>query len=362
MLTIFRRHLAACPFKAKGWKHRTCRCPISVQGTLRGEKIRRALDITSWEAAQRTVREWESLGGLTGEAVTVETASAKYLKDCEARNLKEATLVLRRRFLERQLIPWCEDKGFRFVGSLGIEELRQFRESWTCEPITALKRLERLRHFFRFVQESGWVKENPARLLHPPKVSTKPTMPFSPEEMGRIVEACGKYPYQPERMKAFVLTLRYSGLRLGDAVGLERSRLEKGRLLLRTAKTGTLVYVPLPPHVGKMLEALPDRFFWNGGGTLKSAMTVWDRSLRTLFKLAKVEDGHAHRFRHTFAVELLTKNVSMETVSVLLGHTSLRITEKHYAAFSKSRQVALEDAVKKAWDLPAEVLPFRKKA
>jgi hypothetical protein len=34
---------------------------------------------------------------------------------------------------------------------------------------------------------------------------------------------------------------------------------------------------------------------------------------------------------------------------MLLGHTSIKATEKHYAPWAKSQQTALEDAVKLAW-------------
>ena len=44
----------------------------------------------------------------------------------------------------------------------------------------------------------------------------------------------------------------------------------------------------------------------------------------------------------TFAVELLLKGVPMDVVSVLLGHSSIKITEKHYAPWVKARQEQLE--------------------
>jgi len=55
------------------------------------------------------------------------------------------------------------------------------------------------------------------------------------------------------------------------------------------------------------------------------------RYLASVFKLAGVHRGHAHRFRDTFAVELLLAGVPLERVSILLDHSSVRITEKHYA-------------------------------
>lgn len=62
-----------------------------------------------------------------------------------------------------------------------------------------------------------------------------------------------------------------------------------------------------------------------------------------------VPTGHAHRFRDTFAVELLLAGVPMERVSILLGHQSVRITEKHYAPWVRARQEQLEADVRRTW-------------
>jgi len=75
----------------------------------------------------------------------------------------------------------------------------------------------------------------------------------------------------------------------------------------------------------------------------------WQTRLRRLFKLASMGDGHAHRFRGTFAVELPLAGVPRERVSVLLGHQSVRITEKHYAPWVRSRQEQLEADLARAW-------------
>jgi hypothetical protein len=46
--------------------------------------------------------------------------------------------------------------------------------------------------------------------------------------------------------------------------------------------------------------------------------------------------------RDTFAAELLLAGIPIERVSVLLGHQSVRITERHYSPWAKSRQEQLE--------------------
>lgn len=158
------------------------------------------------------------------------------------------------------------------------------------------------------------------------------------------------------RLRGFVLLLRHSGLRISDAVTLERARIDGGKVFLYTAKTGTPVYVPLPDFLLTALEAVPrireQYFFWNGESKRDSATGDWQRALKGVFNVAKIPDGRAHRWRDTFAVELLLAGVPMERVSVLLGHSSIKVTEKHYSPWVRARQEQLEADVRRTWGMP----------
>jgi integrase/recombinase XerD len=46
-----------------------------------------------------------------------------------------------------------------------------------------------------------------------------------------------------------------------------------------------------------------------------------------------------------FAVDLLENGVALETVSMLLGHKSIKVTQQHYAPWVKTRQDSLKAAV-----------------
>ena len=48
-------------------------------------------------------------------------------------------------------------------------------------------------------------------------------------------------------------------------------------------------------------------------------------------------------------MELLLAGVPLERVSILLGHTSVKITEKHYAPWVRERQEQAEADVKRTW-------------
>ncbi len=54
-------------------------------------------------------------------------------------------------------------------------------------------------------------------------------------------------------------------------------------------------------------------------------------------------------FRDTFAVESLVAGMRVEEVSILLGHRSVRVTEKHYLPWVRARQTTLTESAKMAW-------------
>lgn len=360
MLTIYRRHRRSCKHRAKGRKHRHCQCPIWVDGFLSGREIRESLKLRDWQKALERVREWEIEDRRIQKQQTrlpIATAHQKFMADAEARKLNQATLY-KYRLLFRHLDKFAESSKLEFLDQLDLDTLATFRATWTEGPRTSLKKLERLRAFMRFAEKRKWIDGNPAVDLKAPKVPNKPTLPFTREEMISILTALGPYGKSAglrngQRLKAFVLLLRYSGMRIGDAVQLGVNRLQDNKLLLHTEKTGVHVYCVLPDIVTKALDAAPrssdNYFFWSGKSTVRSAKGKWQRRLQRLFEFAGVVGGHAHRFRDTFAVELLLAGVPLDRVSVLLGHSSIRITERHYAPWTRSRQEQIEADLKAAW-------------
>ena len=215
--------------------------------------------------------------------MTVAEACDKFIVNCTARNLghtqlgkyKILTAELQARFANRT------------IGAITVDDLRTLQAAWTVKPITALKRIERLRRFFRFCVDSDWTNKNPARLLDPPRVPKETILPFTTEEWNAILKATTDYsdtpPGRRAKVKAFVLVLRFCGLRIRDAVTLRRDAIKNGKLILKTAKAGTMVYLPLKPEVLDALAEVkndnPTYFFWTGNSTPKTAVGRWQDSI-----------------------------------------------------------------------------------
>jgi site-specific recombinase XerD len=325
--------------------------------------MRQSLRERSWEDAELEMEKLKQRllhpdkAAQEDEAITVERAWDDFERDAKARGLREPTLN-KYRYLRRQMEQFAKDKGFRYLCEFNLEALRSWRATWPNKNLSALKKLELVRCFFRFAHDAGQLPDNPARKVRSPKVTQSQTLPFTQDEMVRIMAALNKYAdpasRNGRRMRALVLLLRYSGLRIGDAVTLSRDRISGDKLFLYTAKAGTPVYLPLAPLVLDALEAAANPtgsyYFWTGESKPKTAISHWQCELKRLFELAQVHNGHAHRFRDTFAIGLLLQGVSLEKVSILLAHSSIRITERHYAPWVRSRQEQLEADVRRTWE------------
>jgi integrase/recombinase XerD len=237
MLTLYRRHGANCPRGARALKG--CSCPVWVHGILRGECIRESPSLTNWEAANRVIQGWQIHG--REESVSVREAAQKFLADCEARKLSGA-IIEKYEYVTEELERLFGEQPVR---SISVDDLRTMRNAWDYAPLTALKRLEYVRTFFTFCVSSGWMTVNPSKAVKAPRHVIAPTLPFSAEEWTKILWALATYQeIHPQtaaknvkQLRALVLLMRFSGLRISDADGLKREKIdEAGRLFLYQAK------------------------------------------------------------------------------------------------------------------------------
>jgi len=135
MLTLFRRHLKKCKHATEGRKYRSCACPLSVEGTLRGEPIRKSLDLRNWEAAVRLIRDWEFEG--KDDTMTARKAVERFLADRKAMNLSDAMMGKYRR-VGAEIEAAFGDLPLR---SITTDDVRKLRESWQYASITAQKKM-----------------------------------------------------------------------------------------------------------------------------------------------------------------------------------------------------------------------------
>jgi len=418
MLKPLKRHYAPCKRREWDQGYTRCTCPVWIRGTLHGKRVtvsaskylpepdcrdlERGRDLAVlWERTGELVRpeeyaaivlpasELDSLArfGTVVERPTVDMAISAYLKAAKDRGISEATHYKKRLVFNKLLRTFCADKGIRFVSELGLAALQEWRGTWGVEALTRDKRQREVIGFLWFCERAGWFERNYAtdatKGLGKIQVKARQTGYFMPSEYKALIDATYIYSDRPsvdkhnsltiggQRIRALTEVMRWTGLRIRDAVTLEKSRLSHdpqtglSSVIVYQKKTGEPVYCPIPPQVAEMLRTLPASqkgntnekyFFWTGSGTPKTITTNWQRSYGKLFRLAAIKEPdatakrcHPHMLRDTFAVESLLSGMRLEEVSTILGHSSVKITERHYMPWVRARQTSLNDSVVQSW-------------
>ena len=293
--------------------------------------------------------------------LTLVDACEAFLRDLRARQLSPSSIRdYTSMFKSLQAFTANSGSGIR-IRAIDEKLVRAWRETWNLKASTHRLRLQKLRSFFLFAQRSGWIEGSPATNIVSPKSDSVPTMPLNRNEVAAMLHATDRMPKE----RALLLLLRYSGLAIQDAATLERAALEGCDLTLRRAKTGELVTLPLPGPVVECLRQLDRKgryFFWTGQGQRTTTAAYWRNRLKLVAAHADVKDFRPHRLRDTFAVEMLIADVSIEDVSTLLGHSSVKTTEKYYAPWDTARRERLAHVVRKANERDPLLLQLRESA
>lgn len=375
-VTIFVRHRADCP-RGRDEFFKNCKCSKHLRWSSDGKQYRQSAKTRTWSIAEDRRRDVEArfAGGDPARPVeviklearsvpTIERAVELFLSDKRSQGLDIAVMKKYERELGR--FSWFMVKRSRdFPREIRLEDLTEFRATWKAaypSSTTRAKVQERLRAFLRYCYESELIDRVPK--LSPIRVDEAPTLPLSEVQYAKLLKVVpDEFPTpKASRVHALIQLMRYSGLAIRDAVTLERNELKWDpsaklhRVVTSRQKTGTHVSVPIPLDVAEEVNTAmglndsPRYIFWNTGtGKPQTAVTNWQHDLRQVFRAAGQPDGHPHQLRDTFAVRLLEQGVPLEEVSKLLGHTSIKTTEKFYAQWVKARQDRLDALVVATW-------------
>ena len=228
-------------------------------------------------------------------------------------------------------------------------------------PRTLSRQLASLRSFMRHLERRGLANAAASKAVKGPRKPASLPKPVAETTALRIVEAGEQGCAEPwlDARNAAVLSLLYgSGLRIGEALGLNSDALrDPAERSLRITGKGDKVRIV--PVLAAAVEAVAEYrrlcpyhldsegplFRGAKGGRLQSAVLQRDMArLRSALDLPKSATPHA--LRHAFATHLLSAGGDLRTIQELLGHASLSTTQVY---------TAVESA--RLWDVYAHAHP-----
>ncbi|HZT52954.1 MAG TPA: site-specific tyrosine recombinase XerD [Gaiellaceae bacterium] len=230
------------------------------------------------------------------------------------------------------------------LGQATVEELERYTAQLRADGLAATtiaRRTAATRGFFRHQQLLGSRGDNPAAAVKLPRRPKPLPKTLSPGEAERLIAAANGTEPRALRDQALVELLYGAGLRVSEAVGLDRSGVDLDDRFVRvTGKGGKERVVPIGRHAAEALRRYlsrgrpyldrrhrPELFLNAKGGALTRAGAFL--ILRRLAERAGLDPSrvHPHLLRHSFATHLLEGGADLRSVQEMLGHASLSTTE-----------------------------------
>jgi integrase/recombinase XerD len=241
------------------------------------------------------------------------------------------------------------------VGSATVEELERYTAQLRADGLagtTIARRTAAARSFFRHQQLLGARDDNPAAAVQLPRRIRALPKTLSPGEAERLIQAAAGTQPRSLRDQALVELLYGAGLRVSEAVGLDKAGIDLDDRLVRVVGKGDKErLVPIGRHAAEALRRYLARgrpyldrrhraeLFLNArGGPLTRAGAFL--ILRKLAEKAGLDPArvHPHLLRHSFATHLLEGGADLRSVQEMLGHADLSTTELYTHVSDRRRR------------------------
>jgi integrase/recombinase XerD len=246
---------------------------------------------------------------------------------------------------------WLE----RPVGSATTDDLARYLAEERAAgraSATIARRASTLRSFFRHQTLLGARGDNPAAELDLPRRHRRLPRTLSPAEAERLIDAANGTAPRALRDQALTELLYGAGLRVSEAVGLDRAGVDlEARLVRCSGKGGKERIVPIGRRAAEAVRRYlargrpyldrrhrPELFLNAQGGPLTRAGAFL--ILRRLAAQAGLEPErvHPHLLRHSFATHLLEGGADLRSVQEMLGHADLATTELYTHVSDRRRR------------------------
>lgn len=166
-----------------------------------------------------------------------------------------------------------------------------------------------------------------------------PEIEYLTETELELIHAYTFKPFNPTLLNVarWFLFCAYSGLRYSDAGKVEPKKIKGERIVLKTTKTGEQVSIKIHPKLKDVIERIHGRMITNQ----KS-----NEYLKIIGLACGIDKRmNWHLSRHSFAVMYLNRGGSIEALSKILGHSTIKST----MVYGKITNIRLDDEIDKVF-------------
>lgn len=262
------------------------------------------------------------------------------------RNCSQGTVRVYKPVLE-QLSRYARAQGVFSPSDFPRPLAARFSGELRGKATTVRKSIAACSSFYSFLTEQGHATVNPFRGI--PLPQTEKTLPrsLSDFQIQEILKSCAKQPWK----QAPVHLMLFAGLRRAEVVGIRMEDVDlpnrqllvrgKGKRQRRVPINATLL-ASLQAYLRVRINPESEWLFTNRFNRQLGANHL-DGMMQSLARSVGLSGQHItpHTLRHSFATNLLKKNVDIRTIQELLGHSSLEMTARYLTVDVSRKRVAV---------------------
>ena len=230
------------------------------------------------------------------------------------------------------LLPHFGDSNLISISPKMISRYKVLRKGDGVKPATVNRELAMLSKAFSLAaKEWEWLKDNPVSRVSKEKENNARDRWLSKDEEKRLLDN------SPEWIKQIIIFSLNTGLRLGELIGLEWSRVDfsNKNILIDNSKNGEQRTIPLNKYAldvvtqrSRVRSLKCDYVFINRYGGKINPNSLRD-AFRKILRKVEIADFRLHDLRHSFATRLTQSDVDLYKISKLLGHKDIKMTQRY---------------------------------
>ncbi len=245
--------------------------------------------------------------------------------------------------IEAKMNPFFGEFRLDEISSLQIERYRAERLKAGVTKSTVNREITILKTMFRLAIDWGLAETNPVlkiRLFS--EKDTAKQRVLRPEEETKLLAAC------PPHLKPIVIVALHTGMRRGEILGLRWKQVDLEAQIIRVenTKSGSNRLIPINRVLMGEFEALRASQGTSGlifaNPRTGAPYTEVKKSFKAACKAAEIKDLRFHDLRHTFATRLIEAGADIVTLKELLGHFSIRVTQRYTHPSQEQKRAAVE--------------------
>lgn len=295
----------------------------------------------SWRRTKKLDNYWELKKKLPNKKN--QEVVNEFLLSLKIANRSELTIILYRHFFEHFFAD--QKESFANLSSETILQWFQKHQGHVKE-YTLKNRLSNLSSFYKFCVQEDYLERSPIKSRWFPRRPKSIPKYLEKEDIAKIRQQSEKGPLRNQLLVEFLLA---TGCRVGEVYLLDIKDIDlENRTANVIGKGKKIRQVHFTEKCAVLLERYLEIRKEKPSRPLFTTFTTGDRltinSIEKIVKEIGLKAGmdrklHPHRFRHTFATELLAKGAELSFIGAELGYNDLATTQI-YARLPKREIIA----------------------